>query len=149
MVGRLGNRAMHVSSQPDDVSGHQRNDCGGPRALRRWQSVPRHGFGTKRPLTLPSGDGRSRPAIPSRDMWQYAACVLAGLRDDSVCWPFEAPVTVGRTMGYRAVALSQVDGSGAESIGRDVAQRLGFGYLDDAIVAQVASERGGGVRNPV
>jgi cytidylate kinase len=45
-------------------------------------------------------------------------------------------------MGYRAVALSQVDGSGAESIGRDVAQQLGFGYLDDAIVAQVASERG-------
>jgi cytidylate kinase len=45
-------------------------------------------------------------------------------------------------MGYRAVALSQVDGSGAESIGRDVAQRLGFGYLDDAIVAQVANERG-------
>src|SRR6516165_11960875 len=72
----------------------------------------------------------------------YAACVLAGLRDDSVCWPFEAPVTVGRTMGYRAVALSQVDGSGAESIGLDVAQQLGFGYLNDAIVAQVASERG-------
>ena len=79
----------------------------------------------------------------------YAACVLAGLRDDSVCWPFEAPVTVGRTMGYRAVAMSQVDGSGAEAIGRDVARQLGFGYLDDAIVAQVASERGGGVRNPV
>ena len=35
-----------------------------------------------------------------------------------------------------------MDGSGAESIGRDVAQQLGFGYLDDAIVAQVASERG-------
>ena len=45
-------------------------------------------------------------------------------------------------MGYRAVALSQVDGSGAESIGRDVAQQLGFGYLNEAIVAQVASERG-------
>ena len=45
-------------------------------------------------------------------------------------------------MGYRAVALSQVDGSGAESIGRDVAQQLGFGYLNEAIVAQVASDRG-------
>jgi cytidylate kinase len=44
-------------------------------------------------------------------------------------------------MGYRAVALSQVDGSGAESIGRDVAQQLGFGYLNEAIVAQVASDR--------
>jgi cytidylate kinase len=45
-------------------------------------------------------------------------------------------------MGYRAVALSQVYGSGAESIGRDVAQQLGFGYLNEAIVAQVASGRG-------
>jgi cytidylate kinase len=45
-------------------------------------------------------------------------------------------------MGYRAVALSQVDGSGAESIGRDVAQQLSFGYLNEAIVAQVASDRG-------
>ena len=45
-------------------------------------------------------------------------------------------------MGYRAVALSQVDGSGAESIGRDVAQQLGFGYLNEAIVAQVAGDRG-------
>ena len=45
-------------------------------------------------------------------------------------------------MGYRAVALSQVEGSGAESIGRDVAQQLGFGYLNEAIVAQVASDRG-------
>ena len=45
-------------------------------------------------------------------------------------------------MGYRAVALSQVDGSGAESIGRDVARQLGFGYLNEAIVAQVASDLG-------
>ena len=45
-------------------------------------------------------------------------------------------------MGYRAIALSQVYGSGAESIGRDVAQQLGFGYLNEAIVAQVASDRG-------
>jgi cytidylate kinase len=45
-------------------------------------------------------------------------------------------------MGYRAVALSLVDGSGAESIGRDVARQLGFGYLNEAIVAQVASDRG-------
>jgi cytidylate kinase len=45
-------------------------------------------------------------------------------------------------MDYRAVALSQVYGSGAESIGRDVAQQLGFGYLNEAIVAQVASDYG-------
>ena len=45
-------------------------------------------------------------------------------------------------MGYRAVALSQVDGSGAESIGRDVAQQLGFDYLNEAIVAQAAKIRG-------
>jgi CMP/dCMP kinase len=45
-------------------------------------------------------------------------------------------------MGYRAVALSQVYGSGAEAIGRDVAQQLGFGYLNEAIVAQVAGDRG-------
>jgi cytidylate kinase len=45
-------------------------------------------------------------------------------------------------MGYRAIALSQVYGSGAESIGRDVARQLGFGYLNEAIVAQVANDRG-------
>jgi cytidylate kinase len=45
-------------------------------------------------------------------------------------------------MGYRAIALSQVYGAGAESIGRDVAQQLGFGYLNEAIVAQVASDYG-------
>jgi cytidylate kinase len=45
-------------------------------------------------------------------------------------------------MGYRAIAMSQVYGSGAESIGRDVARQLGFGYLNEAIVAQVANERG-------
>jgi cytidylate kinase len=45
-------------------------------------------------------------------------------------------------MGYRAIALSQVDGSGAESIGREVAQLLGFGYLNEAIAAQVARDHG-------
>ena len=45
-------------------------------------------------------------------------------------------------MGYRAVALSQVDGSGAESIGQEVAQQLGFGYLNEAIVTQAAKIRG-------
>jgi cytidylate kinase len=45
-------------------------------------------------------------------------------------------------MGYRAVALSQVDGSEAEAIGRAVAVQLGFGYLNEAIVARVASDRG-------
>jgi len=45
-------------------------------------------------------------------------------------------------MGYRAVAMSQVDGAGAESIGQDVAQKLGFGYLNEAIVARVAKDQG-------
>jgi cytidylate kinase len=45
-------------------------------------------------------------------------------------------------MGYRAIAFSQVYGAGAESIGRDVAQQLGFGYLNEAIVAQVATDYG-------
>jgi cytidylate kinase len=45
-------------------------------------------------------------------------------------------------MGYRAVALSQVDGAGGESIGRQLAQQLGFGYLNEAIVTQVARDHG-------
>ena len=45
-------------------------------------------------------------------------------------------------MGYRAIALSQVDGAYGELVGRDVAQRLGFGYLNEAIVAQVAKDQG-------
>jgi len=45
-------------------------------------------------------------------------------------------------MGYRAIALSQVDGVGGELVGRDVAQQLGFGYLNEAIVAQVAKDQG-------
>ena len=45
-------------------------------------------------------------------------------------------------MGYRAVALSQVDGAGGESIGHQLAHKLGFGYLNEAIVAQVASDLG-------
>lgn len=45
-------------------------------------------------------------------------------------------------MGYRAVALSQVDGAGGESIGRSVAEKLGYGYLDEAIVVQVARQQG-------
>jgi len=45
-------------------------------------------------------------------------------------------------MGYRAIAVSQVDGADGELVGRDVAQRLGFGYLNEAIVAQVAKDQG-------
>lgn len=45
-------------------------------------------------------------------------------------------------MSYRAIALSQVDGAGGESIALDVAQRLGFGYLNEAIVARVAKDLG-------
>jgi cytidylate kinase len=45
-------------------------------------------------------------------------------------------------MGYRAIALSQVDGADGELVGRDLAQKLGFGYLNEAIVAQVARDHG-------
>jgi uncharacterized protein len=45
-------------------------------------------------------------------------------------------------MDYRAVALSQVDGAGGESIGHQLARKLGFGYLNEAIVAQVARDHG-------
>jgi Cytidylate kinase-like family len=48
---------------------------------------------------------------------------------------------MGGTMGYKAVALSQVDGAGGESIGIEVAQKLGFGYLNEGIVAQVATDQ--------
>ena len=45
-------------------------------------------------------------------------------------------------MGYRAIALSQVDATDGELVGRDLAQQLGFGYLNEAIVAQVAKDYG-------
>ena len=45
-------------------------------------------------------------------------------------------------MGYRAIALSQVDGADGELVGRDLARKLGFGYLNEAIVAQVAKDQG-------
>ena len=38
-------------------------------------------------------------------------------------------------MGYRAVALSQMDGTGSEAIGREAARKLGFGYLNEAIIS--------------
>ena len=47
-------------------------------------------------------------------------------------------------MGYRAVALSQMDGTGSEAIGREAARELGFGYLNEAIIAQVAQDHGMG-----
>lgn len=45
-------------------------------------------------------------------------------------------------MDYRAIALSQVDGAGGESIGHGLADRLGFMYLSEAVVARVASDQG-------
>jgi CMP/dCMP kinase len=45
-------------------------------------------------------------------------------------------------MGYRAVALSQMDGTDSEAIGREAARKLGFGYLNEAIIAQVAQDHG-------
>lgn len=48
----------------------------------------------------------------------------------------------GSAISYRVVALSQVDGASGESVGRDVARELSFGYLNEAIVAQVARDQG-------
>jgi cytidylate kinase len=45
-------------------------------------------------------------------------------------------------MAYRAVAVSQVDGAGGEPIGRDLAQRLGFSYWNQAVVDRVAEDYG-------
>ena len=45
-------------------------------------------------------------------------------------------------MHYRAVALSQVDGAGGESIAAGLAERLGFGYLNEAVIARVAADQG-------
>lgn len=45
-------------------------------------------------------------------------------------------------MGYRAIALSQVDGAGGEPIGHGLAEQLGFGYLNEAVIANVAADQG-------
>lgn len=45
-------------------------------------------------------------------------------------------------MGYRAIAVSQVDGSGGEEIARGLADRLGYGCLNEALIARVAAEQG-------
>jgi cytidylate kinase len=45
-------------------------------------------------------------------------------------------------MSYRAVALSQVDGAGGESIGHEIAEKLGFTYLNESVVARVAQDQG-------
>jgi cytidylate kinase len=45
-------------------------------------------------------------------------------------------------MRYRAVALSQVDGALGEAIAHGLAERLGFGYLNEAVIGQVASDQG-------
>jgi len=45
-------------------------------------------------------------------------------------------------MTYRAIAVSQVDGAGGETVGRELAERLGFRYLNEAVIAKVAREYG-------
>ncbi len=45
-------------------------------------------------------------------------------------------------MEYRAIALSQVDGAGGEAIAAGLAERLGFGYLNEAVIARVAGDQG-------
>jgi cytidylate kinase len=43
-------------------------------------------------------------------------------------------------VAYRIVCISHATGSGGEEVGRLVAQRLGFLYVDDEIVARAAAE---------
>ncbi len=45
-------------------------------------------------------------------------------------------------MGYRTIALSQVDGAGGESVARDLAERLGYRYLSEGVIARVAADQG-------
>lgn len=45
-------------------------------------------------------------------------------------------------MTHRAIALSQVDGAGGEAVARGLAERLGFRYLNEAVVANVAADQG-------
>ena len=45
-------------------------------------------------------------------------------------------------MAYRIVCISHATGSGGDEVGRLVAQRLGFLYVDDEIVARAAAEAG-------
>ena len=43
-------------------------------------------------------------------------------------------------MNYRVVCISRAAGAGGEQVGRLVAERLGFRYFDDEVIA-LASER--------
>lgn len=45
-------------------------------------------------------------------------------------------------VAYRIVCISHATGSGGEEVGRLVAQRLGFLYVDDEIIARAATEGG-------
>jgi cytidylate kinase len=45
-------------------------------------------------------------------------------------------------MGYKAIALSQVEGTEGNTIALDLAEKLGFGYLNEEIVGQVAADQG-------
>src|SRR5206468_1719571 len=47
-----------------------------------------------------------------------------------------------RVMSTRVVAISRTTGSGGESIGRIVSERLGFRYVDEEIVAWTAEKAG-------
>ena len=45
-------------------------------------------------------------------------------------------------MSFRAVCISLLEGAGGAQVGRRVAERLGFAYIDEEIVASAASKGG-------
>lgn len=45
-------------------------------------------------------------------------------------------------MGRRVVCVSRTLGAGGEAIGRLVAERLGFGYFDDEVIAMASAKAG-------
>ena len=62
-----------------DASGHLRTVCPRPGMLRRWQSTPVLGFGTKRPLGLPNmAVGVSQGGAAARRAHHLHAADLAG-----------------------------------------------------------------------
>jgi cytidylate kinase len=52
-------------------------------------------------------------------------------------WQLEA-----EAMAYQVVCISRATGAGGEELGRDLAERLGFRYVDDQIVLRAAATAG-------
>jgi cytidylate kinase len=66
---------------------------------------------------------------------------LEGRRDDSSLTP-SAPARSVERVTCRVVCISHTTGAGGEDVGRLVAERLGFLYVDDEIVARAAAKGG-------